>query len=154
MKIIIILTLSTLLQSTILSAQILTPAQWSYKTSKEKIDKGKIVELTFIVKLDKNWHLYSTVQNYELGPLPTVLEFQPHSSYQLIGIVQPIGAKKEYDGVFEVHVNYFEDTGEFRQKIKILSKSPVIKGTYEYQICSTIDGKCIMGNDEFIFNIQ
>src|SRR5690606_30332971 len=47
---------------------------------------------------------------------------------------------------------YFTKTAEFRQTIKILKKDPVIKGTYAYQVCSDIDGKCISFDDEFEFS--
>ncbi len=135
-------------------AQILTPAKWSYQLSKKDIKQGDIVELIFKIKLDHTWHLYSNIQNYTLGPLPTVFEFEPNNTYQLIGAIVPIGTVKEYDAIFEVDVNYFEHTATFRQKVKILSKKPVIKGYYEYQVCTTVDGMCIMGDDEFEFNIQ
>ncbi|TGV03610.1 protein-disulfide reductase DsbD domain-containing protein [Flavivirga rizhaonensis] len=136
------------------TAQILEPAKWQCNLSKQNIKQGDIVELIFNIKLDTTWHLYSNIQNYKIGPLPTTFEFEPNGSYQLIGEVIPIDTKKEYDKVFEVHVNYFEHSAEFRQKVKILSVSPVIKGYYEYQVCSIVDGKCILGDDEFEFKIN
>ncbi|WP_308993905.1 protein-disulfide reductase DsbD domain-containing protein [Mariniflexile litorale] len=152
MKLITIL--SVLLGTAALSAQILTPAHWSSRLSKEAIRPGETVELIFSVRLDRNWHLYSNVQNYKIGPLPAVFEFKPHSSYKLLEGVVAIGSQKEYDPVFEVYVNYFENTAEFRQKVKILSKNPIIKGFYEYQVCSIADGKCVMGTGDFEFKIQ
>ena len=152
-KKIVILVFSLLLAIS-MSAQILEPVKWQCSLSKQDIKQGDIVELVFNIQLDNTWHLYSNAQNYEIGPLPTTFEFEPNDSYQLIGEVKAIGTKKEYDDVFEVDVNYFEHTAEFRQKVKILSKNPIIKGYYEYQVCTTIDGKCIFGEDEFEFKIQ
>ncbi|WP_299672844.1 protein-disulfide reductase DsbD domain-containing protein [uncultured Polaribacter sp.] len=137
-----------------LQAQILQPASWNYGVSKQIFTVGEEVELIFKVELDESWHLYSNIQNYELGPLPTVFEFEPNESYKLVGGVKPMGYKTKFDDVFEVKVNYFEHTAEFRQKVKILSKTPVIKGYYEYQVCTTVDGKCILGDDEFEFTIE
>lgn len=137
-----------------MSSQILEPAKWQCSFSKQDIKQGEIVELIFKIELDNTWHIYSNVQNYELGPMPTIFEFDPHDSYQLIEDVKAIGTKKEYDDVFEVDVNYFEHTAEFRQKVKILKDNAVIKGNYEYQVCTTVDGKCIMGDDEFQFIIK
>jgi DsbC/DsbD-like thiol-disulfide interchange protein len=39
--------------------------------------------------------------------------------------------------------------GEFRQKVKILGENPIIKGSYSYQVCSDIDGKCIPFDEDF-----
>tara|TARA_R110002049_G_scaffold337_1_gene1997 strand:+ start:1170 stop:1685 length:516 start_codon:yes stop_codon:yes gene_type:complete len=136
------------------SAQILTPATWDYELSKNNIKKGDIVELVFKVKLDDTWHLYSNVQNYKIGPLKTEFEFEPNDGYKLVGDVKAIGIKTKYDDVFEVDVNYFEKTAEFRQKVKILKKTAIIMGTYIYQVCTTVDGMCILGDDEFEFEIK
>jgi thiol:disulfide interchange protein DsbD len=137
-----------------INAQILTPAKWSTSVSKEKIKKGDVVELIFKIKLDDTWHLYSNVQNYEVGPKKTEFEFEPNDTYELVGNTKAIGTKTEYDDIFEVNVTYFEKTGEFRQKVKILKSKAVIEGTYNYQVCTTVDGKCILGDDDFEFKIN
>ena len=154
MKKIIILIVLILLMGIPVSAQILTPAKWTCKLSRQDIKQGDVVELIFKIQLDATWHLYSNVQNYNMGPLPAVFEFEPNDSYSLVGDVIAIGTKKEYDEIFEVDVNYFVGTGEFRQKVKILTKNPVINGSYSYQVCTTVDGKCILGDDEFEFKIK
>lgn len=154
MKYKFILLVLGLVVSTSLSAQIIKPTKWEFITTASDIKLGGEVELVFKVILDRTWHLYSNIQNYEIGPLPASFVFEPHPSYQLIGKVKPIGTKTEYDEVFEVNVNYFEKNAEFRQKIKILAKNPIIKGTYSYQVCTTIDGKCILGDDDFEFKIK
>tara|TARA_R110002111_G_scaffold242457_2_gene304417 strand:+ start:393 stop:866 length:474 start_codon:yes stop_codon:yes gene_type:complete len=143
-----------LLIGTTITAQVLTPAKWQYQLSKQDTKQGEILELIFKIKLEDTWHLFSNIQSYTLGPLPTSFEFEPNDGYQLIGDIKAIGVQNEYDKVFEVTVNYFEHTAEFRQKIKILSKNPVVKGYYEYQVCNSIDGKCILGEDDFEFNIK
>ncbi|PQJ78977.1 hypothetical protein BTO18_07195 [Polaribacter porphyrae] len=137
-----------------ITAQIMTPAKWSCSISKKQPKQGEIIDLIFTVKLENNWHLYSNIQNYEIGPLPATFEFDLNKSYKLIGNVIPVNTKKVYDEVFEVDVNYFEHTAEFRQKIKIIKKSAIIEGTYNYQVCSTKDGKCILGDDGFEFKIN
>ena len=143
-----ILALSLFICATI-SAQILKPAKWECNLSKPNAKQGDIIEIIFNIKLDATWHLYSNIQNYEIGPLRTSFGFEPNTTYKLIGNVVPVGSLNKYDNVFEVNVSYFEHRAEFRQKIKILSKNPVIKGYYEYQLCSSIDGKCILGGDDF-----
>lgn len=137
-----------------MSAQILQPSKWSYSLLKENIKQGEIVELIFKVKLDDSWHLYGNVQNYDIGPLKTEFEFELNDTYKLIDDIKAIGVKTKYDDVFEVDVNYFEKTAEFHQKIKILKPNATIAGTYDYQVCTTVDGKCILGDDDFEFTIK
>lgn len=137
-----------------MAAQILEPATWHCKLSKQEIDQGDVIDLVFEIGLDDTWLLYSNIQNYELGPLPAVFEFETNQDYELINDIIPVGFKTKYDDVFEVNVNYFDGKAEFRQKVKILSKNAIIKGYYEYQVCSMINGKCIMGEDDFEFNIE
>lgn len=154
MKIINLFVLSIWINCMALSAQIVTPVQANYQLSKNPVKKGDEITLIFTLNIDNNWHVYSNIQNYQLGPLPTSFEFEPHNSYKLLGDVQPIGSKKEYEPVFEVEVNYFEKIAEFRQKIKVCLENPTVKGYYEYQVCNDLDGMCIMQTEDFEFKIQ
>lgn len=154
MKIIKLLTVFVMMGCSTMGAQILSPAEWQVKMSKDFVSQGDDLELVFIIKLDTNWHLYGNVQNYDLGPIPTSFMFEPDSGYILLGSIRAIGIQSEYDDVFEVQVNYFENQAEFRQKIKILSENPVIKGVCEYQVCSMVDGKCVFGMEDFEFKIN
>lgn len=134
--------------------QILKPAELSYNLTQNGIELGEETYLVFEVQLDDTWQLYSNIQNYDIGPLPAVFEFEPNSSYQLIGGIKPIGVKSKYEPVFGVTSNYFEGTAEFRQKIKILRPNLVIKGTVNYQVCTTVNGKCINLEEDFEFQIK
>ncbi len=149
----LVILLSFIIFSISLSAQILTPATWSCNVSKKHPKLGDVLEVIFTVELDDTWYLYSNKQSYDLGPLPAAFVFEPHDSYKLIGELEAIGVKKKYDDVFEVNVNYFEKNAEFRQKVKVLDKALTIKGSYEYQLCTTVNGKCILGDDDFEFRI-
>lgn len=149
----IVLLVFSLFISVSISAQILSPAKWNFSVSKKHPKQGEIVELIFTVKLDPTWHLYGNKQNYDLGPLPASFEFEAQDSYKLLGDMREIGVKRTRDEVFEVDVNYFEEKAEFRQKVKILSNKVTIIGSYEYQVCTTVDGKCILKDDEFEFDI-
>ncbi len=143
-----VLCLSLLLSMTA-TAQILAPARWQYELTKQFVKQGDMVELVFKVTLDDTWHLYSNIQNYDIGPLPTSFNFEKNDTFKLIGDIKPIGNSKAFDDVFEVNVNYFEHTAEFRQKVQILSNNPIIKGAYEYQVCNEVDGKCLFLEDDF-----
>ncbi|MEQ6119363.1 cytochrome c biogenesis protein CcdA [Reichenbachiella sp. MALMAid0571] len=129
--------------------EILQPAIWGYKLSKDQVEVGEEVELIFNVKLEDTWHLYTADLDPEIGPLPTVFEFTSDPSYELIGDIQQFGVHKVYDEIWEADITYFSDKAEFRQKIKVLSTDLNISGRYEYQVCTTVDGMCISGSGEF-----
>ena len=131
-------------------AQMLRPASWSYSVSDDEVKIGCEIELIFKVKMEDTWHLYSSYQDYDIGPLPTEIHFEPHESYQIIGELTPVGKLiAEYDTLWEETVRYFKHEAEFRQKVKILTDNPVIQGNYTYQVCTTVDGRCVPGDEDF-----
>ncbi|MFY0654224.1 MAG: thioredoxin family protein [Cyclobacteriaceae bacterium] len=129
--------------------QILEPASWSYQISDTDFKKGDVVELTFNVKLDSTWHLYTIDLDPEIGPLPTEFEFEADPSYELLGEMEQIGVHEEYDKTWEAEVSYFSDIAVFNQKIKILSEKVNLKGSYFFLVCTTVDGMCIPGDGTF-----
>lgn len=141
--------LAVLLLSNSINAQILTPAKWSYSVSKTEVNVGDIVELTFKAKLDPTWYIYSTDQDPDLGPMPAVFEFEKDASYKLVGDITPIGVKEKYDEIWDGNVRILEKEAIFKQKIKVLSKDLNVLVYLEYQVCTTADGKCVPGDEEF-----
>lgn len=135
-------------------AQIASPVKPYYTLSKKEIKKGDVVTLIFTLQLEDHWHLYSNLQNYKLGPLPAIFEFEPHPSYKLLDDMIPIGSKMEHEPIFDVDVHYFDKIAEFRQNIKICTDKPIVKGYYEYQICHVLEGKCLFKTDNFEFKIK
>ncbi|MBC5775611.1 thioredoxin family protein [Pontibacter sp. KCTC 32443] len=132
-------------------AQVLKPASWSYDTSKKQVAVGEEVELIFNVRIDKDWYLYSSDFDPDLGPMVTEFKFAKHPSYELVGKIVPVKPKKKYDDLWGGEYTYFVGTAQFRQKIKVLKPELLIKGTYEYQVCTDVDGRCIPFDDEFTF---
>ena len=152
MKTLMIVLFCTLFAVLQLPAQILAPVKATYSLSKVPVKKGDEVTLIFTMNLDKNWHVYSNVQDYQIGPIPACFVFEPHSSYKLLGGVVPKGAKLEYEPVFDVQVNYFEGQAVFQQKVKVLADQLVVKGWYDFQLCNVQDGQCIFSTEDFEFN--
>jgi thiol:disulfide interchange protein len=135
-----------------LAAQILQPAKWTTAVSSDKVVVGDEIELIFRATIDKDWYLYSSDFDPECGPMVTTFNFKPNTSYSLVGKIAPINPLPKHDEVFDCDVKIFKKTGEFRQKIKIRTSRPRIEGSYEYQVCTDIDGKCIPFDDEFVFD--
>ncbi|MGB3466181.1 MAG: cytochrome c biogenesis protein CcdA [Cyclobacteriaceae bacterium] len=131
------------------TAQILKKATWQYHLEPKDPKAGDEAELVFDVVIEQDWYLYSTDFDLDPGPVLTTFDFEADESYELIGDIKPIGAKEKYDDIFEGDYTYFTVKAEFRQKLKILSDDFSIKGVYEYQVCSEVDGKCILEDGEF-----
>ncbi|MCV9388517.1 protein-disulfide reductase DsbD family protein [Reichenbachiella ulvae] len=132
--------------------QVLQPAKWSLDISVSSPKVGEEVDLIFNVKIDKDWYLYSSDFDPDLGPMVTTFDFAPHASYELVGELTPVDPKKKYDSLWEGEYTYFRKTAQFRQTIKLLKDNPVVKGSYFYQVCTDVDGKCIPFDDEFDFS--
>lgn len=131
------------------TSQVLKPAQWIY-SAPESAQVGQEIELVFKAIIDKSWYLYSSEFDCD-GPIPTTFSFTPHPSYQLVGKLIPINPIDKHDNIFECDLKIFKGTGEFRQKVKVLSTGVKIEGTFEYQVCTDATGQCVPGDGEFSF---
>jgi len=146
------LSLLFLIPVLLLQGQILEPVKWSTSVTKKNVKAGEEIELLFNATIDKDWYLYSSEFPCEDGPIKTTFTFEPGSGYELIGGIVPVNPEDKYDDIFECDVKVFKKTGQFRQKVKLLAKGVVIKGTYEYQVCTEVDGRCVPGDGEFTFD--
>ena len=135
-----------------LKGQILDPAKWTTATSVNEIEVGQELDLIFNAVIDQNWYLYSSDFDPDLGPMVTEFTFEPNESYELIGEIRPINPKKKYDELWEGEYTYFVGKGQFRQTVKVLTPDFKVSGSYSYQVCSDIDGKCIPFDEEFVFD--
>jgi thiol:disulfide interchange protein DsbD len=133
-------------------AQILEPAKWEHEVSKKDVEIGEEVELIFVATIDKDWYLYSSDFDPDLGPTVTEFTFKPNDSYELVGGIRPQNPKKKYDDLWEGEYTYFKERGEFRQTVKILKENPVIEGSYNYQVCTDLTGRCIPFDEDFTFD--
>lgn len=132
-----------------LQAQILEPAHWSWKPSKTSVKVGDEIDIIFDISIDQGWYVYTIGFDADCGPILADIHFDPDKSYQLVGGLKAIGDKVKHDHIFDCDVRIFEDAGQFIQRVKILAPDPVIKGTYEGQVCSTVEGKCVPFDGDF-----
>jgi thiol:disulfide interchange protein len=134
-------------------AQLEKPTTWKYKVLQDKVAVGDIVDLEFTATIQKDWYLYSSDFNPELGPTVTEFIFPKSKSFKALGKVKPVNPKKKFDEIWGGDVTYFKGSGKFIQKIKVLEFNPTIAGKISYQTCTDIDGKCVPGNDNFSIKI-
>jgi DsbC/DsbD-like thiol-disulfide interchange protein len=132
-----------------LSAQLLEPVKWSFKSNRIN---DTLAELQFTANIAKGWHLYSQTIP-EDGPMSTVFTFSKLSGVKLQGKVSEPKGHTEYDDMFKMQVKFFETQAIFTQKVKITSNKPVkISGSLEFQTCD--NGSCIPGNADFSFTLD
>jgi hypothetical protein len=108
--------------SVALFGQFRQTATWSYDASNKEVKVGDEIEIIFRVAVIENWYIYSSDIDPEIGPTPTTVEFEENSSFELIGDLIPIEPKKKYEDIWGADITYFTGKGEFRQRLKVLSK--------------------------------
>ena len=134
------------------AAQIITPTHLSTTLSKPTAKVGDEVELIINARIDDKWHLYASDFSDEVGPVVFTLKFKPSPAYALVGKLQSIKSHHEQDEVFKGEVASWEKTGQLRQRIKVLQPGPLsISAEADYQSCTTVDGKCVPGNETLTF---
>lgn len=132
-------------------AQILEPAKLTAETPSRNFKVGDEVELIFKATIDKGWYIYSVGFDEECGPIPMAVTLDKQPSFQLVGDLIAVNDKAKHDKIFDCDVRVFESTGEFRQKIKILSPDLILVGSYEGQVCSEVEGKCVLFSGDLTF---
>ena len=130
-------------------AQVLEPAKFSYVLETDTSAPNRPT-LVFQVAIDEGWYMYSSDFDEDLGPIVTTFDFTPHGSYERIGEVRPVGAKRKFDDLWGGEYTYFSGQAIYRQQIKVLERPVVLEGICEYQVC-TDAGKCILFEESFSF---
>ena len=103
--------------------------------------------------IEKDWYMYSNDFDPNLGPIAAAFTFAKNVSYKLIGGIKPVGSKKHYEDIWKGDVSIFTGKAVFKQKVKILSDKPLIKGSVYFQECSEVTGVC-MPPFEQEFNVK
>lgn len=135
-------------------AQILKPAKWRTDVAKKEVQVGQTVDLVFYADIDKDWYLYSSDFDPNLGPMVTTFNFNENAGYERVGDIKPINPKEKYEDFWGGDYTYFTKKAEFRQTVKILQTGAInITGAYDYQVCTDADGRCIPFDDEFAFTV-
>lgn len=131
-------------------AQILQPAKWQTQLQPEKAEAGTEATLIGSVIIDKDWYVYGSDFDPELGPIITSVSLSENSKgVELIGPLKSINASTKYDEIWGGDITYFKMKGRFEQLVAIQSEDYVLEGVIIYQVCSDITGQCINGEVDF-----
>lgn len=140
-----------ILCATLVQAQILKPATWSWRAEKNTVKTNEELDLIFTVTADKNWYVYANDFDPDCGPMLTTVTFEKNNSFELVGGLKAINPIAKHDEIFDCDVKIFKNTGEFRQRIKVLTTTLKLAGVIEGQTCTEVDGKCIPFESDFLF---
>jgi len=149
-----VLVLSFLLLSFIAQGQVIKAVSMTTEIPVKSVKAGDEIELIMRASIIKNWYMYTVGFDTECGPLPIVVTFEKHPSFELVGELRAINDKLKHDKIFDCDVRIFESTGEFRQKIRVLNAENLeIKAAYEGQSCTELEGKCIQIDGDLLFPV-
>lgn len=125
-------------------AQKITPAKWSWSIKPANPKVGEQAEVIFKVAIEKDWYLYSSDFDKDLGPVVTTVTFKPGVGFQTVGELKAINPHSKNDTeIWNGTYTYFTGQAEFRQKIKITASDYTIEGSYDSQSCSNVSGLCV-----------
>ncbi|MBE9463973.1 protein-disulfide reductase DsbD domain-containing protein [Dyadobacter subterraneus] len=127
-------------------------SKWKVTVSNTAAASGQEVEVIFSADINENWKLYSSDFKGDIGPLPTQFVFEKNEAYKLVGEITPVKPKKTTDPTWDVAYTYFTEKAEFRQKIKLVKKDYIVKGTIKGLLCSSVDGICVPFEESFQVN--
>jgi len=129
------------------TSQVITPGKLEPEKISKTIRVGDVVDLVFNATIDDNWYMYS-VGFEDCGPIPMSVTLEKNASFELVGSLVGVNHKVKHDKTFGCDVFIFVGKGKFIQKIKVLSTDLVLKGSYEGQVCTDVDGRCVpIGKD-------
>lgn len=155
MKKLLLSTLLLLTLTTISFAQKVNPAKWTWTLSKPNPEVGETVDVIFTVSIQKDWYLYSSDFDPDLGPTVTTIKFTPNDSYETVGNLKAINPSKKFDKeIWNGEYTYFKGKAEFRQTVKILKDKINIDGVYDSQSCSDVTGMCVPIKGAFLIEAQ
>jgi len=93
-------------------------------------------EIVFNASIQPTWHMYST-NVVEDGPTPTTFNIDKIEGAEVVGALLAKGnVIKHFEDMFGTDVYFFENNGQFVQKIKLLGGDYKIEGYLEYGACN------------------
>ncbi len=120
------------------SAQMVDPVRFQ---SAMKMLKGSEAEIVFTADIDPGWHVYSTDLGQD-GPIEASFHADKTDGVELVGKLTPRGTlTKKYDNMFGMELKYFENKGQFVQKIRFVKSEYDLSCFLEYGACS--DEMCL-----------
>lgn len=131
-------------------SQIHDPVKW--KTSVTKISDTEY-ELIATANIQGEWHLYSQSVPKD-GPVPTSFVFEGNANYLKKGNTKEETGHEIDDKVFNMRIKYFDNSADFKQRIKLKSKKPFkVNAVVEFMVCN--DTQCLPPKEvDLVFDVN
>lgn len=137
------------------SSQILTKVRWTSEISRSDVKVGDEIEIIYKATIDPGWYIYTVGFDPDCGPIPMTVTYNESAGFERKGDLRALNDVAKHDKTFDCDVRVFENNGEFRQTIKILSaEATAISGSFEGQVCSESEGLCVLFEDDFNFKLN
>ncbi|WP_082331898.1 protein-disulfide reductase DsbD family protein [Mangrovimonas xylaniphaga] len=115
------------------NSNIIEPVKWT--TAVEKVSDTEY-NLVSKATIDNGWHLYSQKVPDD-GPIATTFMYYEDATYQVIGNTTEADGQTVNDPVFNMEIKFFENTTEFRQRIKVLDNTlKTVTAEVEFMSCN------------------
>lgn len=111
------------------SAQIENPTSWDAKLKQKSAKQGDIVTANVTATIKNGWHIYSTKNYGDDGPLPTTIEITPAKFFSISGSIKAPKPKSKVDEAFQITAEYYEKKVTFAVPVRISAKAPLGKQT-------------------------
>jgi len=132
-----------LVASVAVTAQVLEPVTWSFRSEKTG---DNTFYLVMTAELEVSWHLYA-MDIGEGGPIPTSFTFEPDSGFILSGrTVEVTKPEVKFDNSFGMNIGMHSGRAEFRQKVTVTASPVTVKGYVTFMSCD--DKQCLPPRDE------
>lgn len=130
------LALVAVLICTIANAQM-KPVKFTQQFKKVSEEAAEII---FSCTIDPGWHVYS-VEEMD-GPIQASFNVDKMEGAELDGSLKPVGnVVKKYEELFDTEVYFFENKGQFVQKLKLKGGKYNVEGYLQYGACN--DQNCL-----------
>ena len=94
-------------------------AKWITSLSKTDFKIGEVINVVFDVTVIDGWYIYGSDFDVNCGPMVTIVNLTPNSSFEVAGKLKTIGGHTKFDDIFECDVSYFTKKGQFLSLIHI-----------------------------------
>lgn len=104
---------------------------------------GDEITVTIKSEIPKDWYVYSSNIDCEIGPLPPEFNITNTNVASVLGNLQSVNDSIYEDDIFECQVGAFKKQVYLTQKITVLSKDEPLTFSCVVQMCSNVSGICV-----------
>ncbi|MEM9052103.1 MAG: protein-disulfide reductase DsbD domain-containing protein [Bacteroidota bacterium] len=129
--------------SVLQAQEIYEPVDWKFSVEETSDSEA---DLVFSATIEDGWHVYATELPSDMGPIPTSVTLDESTDFKIMSGAKGGKYKTEYDPNFDMDLNYYDKSAEFRLPIERVSPSEfTVKGYLTFMVCN--DEMCLPPED-------